>query len=633
MPVTSWIRRNLRAARVNDEGFTLVELVVAMFITMVVMSAMLGIVVESLSSVAKSKQRQAATALANGAMEQLRALPYDTLTVPTLSSVAAGDANLDYTATPPLLKIGLTPGPAYEPLVMNGYSPKTTTSTIDGVVFTVKTYVSQAPGSAAFSLTTAVNYSSSSSHGPQTSVQHSTAFSPSGCLSNVTHPFSGPCQTYFTLQAGMALGGVTVTKVNTLPAFPNAISNMSSANNIAELDLGLPALSTNVLAEQTTSGKGTVATTDARVVDTSGVVTQKFGASTASASVDTDPSTVLAQTVPPTSTLAQNSTAVFSGGTGGTLTAQPFVNDAGQVGASTASDATVCKGADPAGTGLNTAALATNYRPCVSGYEQPQGAGGTVSWVANPAGGFNGLSMTPVQLGPWSSPGRAVAAVLTTANTTACTSGTGPDATGCGHAHASRTLGTSTFGGSISNVGPEFCSSVTVLCTPAAASHIAGDWSITGLAEDAYAETGVGGRGTSYTRAGSISYWCPPGTAGFACTGSSAGYVTVPLTAATSQTLNTVPITTTFTRASGTLQFIESSKITIAAPILTSYTAATCGTTGCSAGGALTAGIVGQTTYTINVINNAGVTVEYTSFVVVANLGGLVAQSSMKVAS
>jgi len=82
------------------------------------------------------------------------------------------------------------------------------------------------------------------------------------------------------------------------------------------------------------------------------------------------------------------------------------------------------------------------------------------------------------------------------------------------------------------------------------------------------------------------------------------------------------------------VQFIEYSQITVAAPTLTTYTAANCAlAAGCSAGGSLTAGIVGQTTYIINYIDNAGTVTESTSFVVVANLGGLVAQSTMKVAS
>lgn len=62
-----------RRLRPTEDGFTLIELSVAMFITLLVLTALAGSFIGSLSGVALAKQRQAATGLATGVMEQLRA--------------------------------------------------------------------------------------------------------------------------------------------------------------------------------------------------------------------------------------------------------------------------------------------------------------------------------------------------------------------------------------------------------------------------------------------------------------------------------------------------------------------------------------------------------------------------------
>jgi type II secretory pathway pseudopilin PulG len=646
MLMTAWIRRRL-ADRAVDDGFTLVELVVAMFITLLVMSSLLGIVVQGLSSVAKSKQRQEATAQANGAMEKLRAVPYASLTSPVgPQSVAAGDPNLDYTSTPPRLLLSTAAGcPATpsscEQLIVNSFSPAKVTSVVDGVTYTVTTYVSipnvTTSGAQPFSLTAFVSYKSNVSGGPQTSVQHSTTFSPNGCLSIMTHPFSGPCQTYFTIQAGLSDTGVSVTKAHANPSaaspdplHPNAINGINLGDGVGEIDLGMPTLSTNLLIEQTVSGKGTVATTDGRQISDSGSLLASTGGTTANASVDTDPST----TTQPSSTppaVAQNYTPLTTTGAGGSLTVTPISAGTGQISAGTAADSTLCIGGDAAGSPLSTGVSPTpGYRPCVSGKVQPGGIAGTIAYQAMSSSGpilaggaFQAATFNAAQLDPWSTAARAVSAHLTTANSSACTTSPGASGTGCGEAHASRTIDHAYFGG---------VPSVSTASPAVAGTAFSTSWSVSNLVEDAYAESGTGARTPAvYTRTGQLTYWCPT------LCGLAAGvnYKTVTLTGTPglTKTYAAEKYTSTYTQPNGTMTFIVQSTITVTQPTLVaSVPDAACKTAACTYAATDAQGILGQTTYTVNFTDNSGTTTELTSFVVVANLGGLIAQSSMKVA-
>ena len=85
------LRRRLRP---TEDGFTLIELSVAMFITLLVLAALAGSFIGSLSGVALAKQRQAATGLATGVMEQLRATDYGTLSAGMTCSDLVGDARV-----------------------------------------------------------------------------------------------------------------------------------------------------------------------------------------------------------------------------------------------------------------------------------------------------------------------------------------------------------------------------------------------------------------------------------------------------------------------------------------------------------------------------------------------------------
>src|SRR5665647_491822 len=179
-----------------DEGFSLIEVIVAMVIIAAVMATLAGIVVSSLTTITQARQRQTATALATQAIERLRALPYDTI------SLANASATPDATATYAVLDGGLyylrtaLPNLALEErLIVNGVSGRASDQTVDEVTYRVHSYVSLAPltagGQQAFNLTAIVVYTSTVSRGERITAQRSVAFSPSRCLSTASTPQAG----------------------------------------------------------------------------------------------------------------------------------------------------------------------------------------------------------------------------------------------------------------------------------------------------------------------------------------------------------------------------------------------------------------------------------------------------------
>src|SRR4051794_6070369 len=70
-------RRRVREG--DDAGFTVIELMVAVGVLLAAMVAMLSTISSAFVGVAMSRQRQAAANLADQAIEQARALPFNTL--------------------------------------------------------------------------------------------------------------------------------------------------------------------------------------------------------------------------------------------------------------------------------------------------------------------------------------------------------------------------------------------------------------------------------------------------------------------------------------------------------------------------------------------------------------------------
>src|SRR5438270_8168870 len=72
------LRRALRS-RPGEDGFTMVELMAAMGVMLVALVAMLWTTLAGFRGVATARRRQTANSLANQTVEQVRALPFDTV--------------------------------------------------------------------------------------------------------------------------------------------------------------------------------------------------------------------------------------------------------------------------------------------------------------------------------------------------------------------------------------------------------------------------------------------------------------------------------------------------------------------------------------------------------------------------
>jgi type II secretory pathway pseudopilin PulG len=484
--VIAWINRRRRS---EDDGFTLVELTVAMFVTLLVVSGLITVFLASIRGVALAKQRQAATGLATAVMEKFRALDYGTLSAGLYCSDIAGDANLSTSGScggggsvtfapagsgiSEQVQVQATTAPASAVPPIFPHVVKDASTKIENVQYTVSSYVTQAATAASsFNLTVLVSWSSSVSHGTKTVTQRSLEFSPSRCLSSATHPYSGACQAAFNGDAGLSNAGITITA---LDPSGNLVGFDGSS-----LGLSLPGLGSSLAIEQITKLSGMARPTSATVVTDAG--TSSSGGSAASVAADSDPSS--GSITADTDTVSQSASTLSLTGAAGTMSVTPTTADAGALDARVSSGATTCQ--DSTGSTLTT----TN-RPCSWGRVQRAGTSGSIALqLANGAPNF-----TLATVGAAPVPARATTASIAASGGTACPTASGA---GCVTAQTSRSLGTISVGGlPAGNVGDAPPSGWTgSLLT------------VSNVQESAYAEAGIGARAPAFTRsAGTVAYY------------------------------------------------------------------------------------------------------------------------------
>jgi type II secretory pathway pseudopilin PulG len=482
--VTRAIRRRLSS---DDDGFTLIELSVAMFVTLLVIAALAAAFLSSIRGIALAKQRQAATGIATATMEQFRAIDYASLSSGMTCSDLSGDslvtlsggcsAGVTGTFAPGFGGISeplvlQTSGPAAAPL-----NPHKTTKVVENATYTVASYVSRPSASSqSFNLTVIVSWSSNVSKGTKQIVQRSVAFSPSRCLSSATHPYAGACQAEFNGDAGLSKAGVTVVNAD------DGVSPIPGLGTLTKLDLDWANLSSTLNTEQITTLTGLAGATGA--TSTNGVVTSTGNVS-ATTAADSDPASASGGVS--TGTLAQGVTSALSAtGTGGTLTLNPTTTDTGTLDARTSSTASSCY--DATSTLLNALNL-----PCSWGTAQPSGSAAQLNLFL-PGGAPN---WALVNYGPSASAARSVVARMGSAGGTACPTTTTP---GCVTSQSSRALGTISLGSLPTANGPD----TQPVGWPGSLI------TVSGLQESAYAEAGPGHRNPTFTRtAGTVSYYDP----------------------------------------------------------------------------------------------------------------------------
>jgi hypothetical protein len=487
--VIAWINGRRRS---EDEGFTLVELAVAMFVTLLVVSGLITVFLASIRGVALAKQRQAATGLATAVMEKFRALDYGTLSAGLYCSDVAGDANLSasgacggggtVTFAPAGTGISETvqvqstaaPASAVPPIFPHVVSDASTK--IDNVQYTVSSYVTQAATTASsFNLTVLVSWSSSVSHATKTVTQRSLEFSPSRCLSSATHPYSGACQAAFNGDAGLSNAGITITAIgDTTVDIPGL--------DARSIELSFPSLSASLGVEQISKLTGLAGTSSATVVTSAG--SSSSGGLSTTVAADSDPSSSSGGISPGTVSQTSSSTLTVAG-TAGTLTVAPTTGDSGAADSRVTSTASSCQDA-------TASALPATDRPC--SWSNVQQAGTSGSLALQLTNGAPNFSLASVAAAPTAA--RATTATLGSPGTTACTTTSGA---GCVTSQSARTLGTVRLGGLPSASG--------------SGDQLPSGWPgyivrVTGVQERAQAEAGIGAGAPSFSRtAGSVSYY------------------------------------------------------------------------------------------------------------------------------
>lgn len=591
------IRRDRRGV---DHGFTIIEVIIAMVLVLIVMTAVLSVLVSSLTTVTQARQRQTATALATQTLERLRALAYDEITVPDASFPASG--GLEYvTGTPAMFAPGpVLPGVASELLIVNERSAKRSVETIDDVTFTVQTYVTQpaatAAGQQAFNITALVSWTSSVYADQRTVAERSVVYSPSGCLSTAHRPFAAPCQAYFTAQAGQTSASFAVVN-------PDDATQMIIGFDGDRIELDLASLSTNFAMEQTANGAASAATSQVRTP------TAAFGGVSAGATVDSDPSSAPLQREQE-GTSTQVDAPVQLNAAFGRIVAQSTSTDDGLATSAIAADSLDCRDGTASASGLATGPSGA-LRPCSSAEVQQLGTDASIEYHDN---GSAVVSLVTQEPSPGAS--RAVAANLASPIAgTACAAATALTGTGCSHAAAYRALGTITVAvpaGSTSSTGaPD------------------GLWTLDGLTESALAESGSGAAAPAYTRSGTLKLWNGTGytiksLADFQspADGTSETWTWAAPSAPVATPADLPAVTREYP---GGISVTVSGSITLSRPTASSTGTATCKPDACTAQTDGSGTLRAQTLY---VVSQGAV--EITRFVVVTDLGGLVAKSSFK---
>lgn len=268
------MRARLVRSSHRDQGFTLVEVILAMVIVATLMTAVLGATMSTLSTLAQARQRQSGSALATEALESLRALPYRTVTAgaPTGCDSALGlaatatyvNAGPPATFSPPSALLSVPT----EALIVNTQSPCVRTVLQGATTFKIYQYVTKSSSSDGFNLTAIATWTKQGSGDAASSVERSQTFSPAGCLLDTLHPFSGPCQAAFSAGAGSDSMSLTVTQVD--PLMPDTVIapvgglTLPAANSSLEVEQTVSLTSTGVGAGAHDAAGGGVMTVEVR---------------------------------------------------------------------------------------------------------------------------------------------------------------------------------------------------------------------------------------------------------------------------------------------------------------------------------------------------------------------------------
>ena len=241
----------------REEGFTLLETIVALGVILMAMVTLAYTANVGFSDAAYSRQRQTASGLANETIEQIRALPFDVL--------KQGLSNFDNLGADPNIALvgpdyffkGVTPNekiargdiplaPAVIPLVPHIQNKNVATAATYKISSYV-TYYQNVQTTNTYRVSVIVTWTNSARKGLAKVQVQSIFFSGAGCLSTATHPFAAPCQPFLFGRASGAEGDVSIT-------------GTYDDTTIDSSDLRLGGATSDMQIEQISAVQGTTAT-------------------------------------------------------------------------------------------------------------------------------------------------------------------------------------------------------------------------------------------------------------------------------------------------------------------------------------------------------------------------------------
>ncbi|MGH2710127.1 MAG: type IV pilus modification PilV family protein [Actinomycetota bacterium] len=271
----------LRRRTARQEGFSLIEVTMAIGVLFIALLALARTATVAFSDVSFGRQRQVGNQLANQLLEEVRALPYDTIKNGLSSTDLTGDSNIvncsgtyryvSCTGEKIIHSPGLT---SVSPLVPHTgtFGPPDYTNT-----YAWRTYVTEAtgvPSKGAYRVMVVVDWNPTSRGGARTEVNLQTlVFSPQGCIDTATHPFGAPCQAYF--YGTGSVGGGTYQ-----------VSGQFFTEPYDAMNASLVGQSSDIQAEQISRVEG-----DTKLLSVSKTVsgTETLSSSSTATAADTDP--------------------------------------------------------------------------------------------------------------------------------------------------------------------------------------------------------------------------------------------------------------------------------------------------------------------------------------------------------
>ena len=473
-----WLHRR-RSDDAGEAGFTLIELVIACGVLALVLASLAYTGTMAFADAALSRHRSAAASLANEALEQVRALPYNkvALGLSTTDISTSGDSAITVTGGVYRFDGERIPNGNNDPVVP--LVPHQAVRTLDDMDYTVSvyvTYLDDDPNSRALRVTVRASWSSPLRAGAQKFVDAQTViYSPDtggtgGCGSNATHPFAAPCQPFLYSNTSSGEGAISFS------AFEGtALSGV----DLGEATLYLPTQDTNMAIEQVQTASATARTSGVRLRRSSDGSDQSSGRSAVTAATDSDPS----QPKPAHDSASvgpQASATVQLSGSGNSIQLTSSAGDTASVKATMAASGTnTCPNAS------NPQVNESDLEPCANGTSTQAG-----SMVAQlNLSGLGNATLAAVGNAAFSSSfsNRDIVGQATSCTTTS--------EDGCIHARHRSAIGTVNIGGLASALSP---------LAPLGFDYLV---KLTGFSRTVTAEAGYGNANPSVLSSGVIQYW------------------------------------------------------------------------------------------------------------------------------